>query len=236
MSLGLRRAGGFVVGIVLFLIGFQLLQPNEGLVQTGVTIALASVLTALGIGVIAAAALPQTLEVSGEEFKPLGISVKASGGAAVFLLTLGFIYYMKDVEGAAAPDPRPSASASQTIASGTPTPTPTPMSTPGEQLASGEDVAPAPVSALENNSTFAEERQELSAPQSSNFYLAWTWCSACCPQGPDYCQQVGLGQGTNPQQAALYAAQMCINNGGQSETCQANVQYLSADDLAEMGF
>jgi hypothetical protein len=48
MSVTLRRAGGFVVGIVLFLFGFSLLQPMEGVVQTGVTIALASVLTALG--------------------------------------------------------------------------------------------------------------------------------------------------------------------------------------------
>jgi hypothetical protein len=237
MGLGLRRAGGFVVGFVLFLVGFGLLQPSEGMVQTGVTIALASVLTALGIGVIAAAALPQTLEVSGEEFKPLGISVKASGGAAVFLLTLGFIYYMKDVEGARAPDPRPSASATQVAeASGAPTPTPTPVASAGEQLASGEEVAPAPVSALENNSTFAEARQDFAAPQSGNFYLAWTWCSTCCPQGPDYCQQVGLGQGQDPDQAAYFAAEMCIRNGGQPDTCQANVQYLSADDLAELGY
>jgi len=234
MGLGLRRAGGFVVGFVLFLVGFFLLQPTEGMVQTGVTIALAAVLTALGIGVIAAAALPHTIEVSGQQFKPLGLDVKASGGAAVFLLTLGFIYYMKDVEGARAPDPAPSAT-SQVVEGGVSTPTPTPMATPGEQLASGEEVAPAPVSALENNAAFADVRQELAAPQSSDYYLAWTWCSACCPQGPDYCEQVGVGQGASPDDAAYSAAEMCINNGGQSDTCQANVQYLSADDLAEMG-
>ena len=236
MSVGLRRAGGFVVGFVLFLVGFSLLQPTEGVVQTGVTIALAAVMTALGIGVIAAAALPHTLEVSGQQFKPLGLDVKASGGAAVFLLTLGFIYYMKDVEGARAPEPRPSATASEVADGGQPTPTPTPVATPGEQLASGEEVAPAPVSALENNAAFSGMRRELAAPQSSNFYLAWTWCSACCPQGPDYCQQVGLGQGQTPDDAAYYAAEMCIRNGGVPDTCQANVQYLSADDLAEMGF
>lgn len=230
MSLGLRRAGGFVVGFVLFVFGFSLLQPDSGLAQTGVNVALASVLTALGIGVIAAAALPQTLEVSGEEFKPLGLSVKASGGAAVFLLTLGFIYYMKDHQGAGSPNPAPSA----TQIAGTPTPTP--MASPGEQLASGKEVAPAPVSALENNAAFAGVREELSAPQSSNYYLAWTWCSACCPQGPDTCQQVGIGEGANPNDAAYYAAEMCIRNGGVPDTCQANVQYLSADDLAEMGY
>jgi hypothetical protein len=233
MSLGLRRAGGFVIGLVLFLIGFSLLQPAAGVVQTGVTVALASVLTALGIGVIAAAALPQTLEVGGEDFKPLGLSVKASGGAAVFVLTLGFIYYMKDVEGARMPDPAPSESSSPVAGV---TPTPTPVATPGEQLASGEEVAPAPVSALENNAAFADVRQELAGPQSTNFYVAWTWCSACCPQGPDFCQQAGIGQGASPDDAAYYAAEMCIRNGGLADTCQANVQYLSADDLAEMGF
>lgn len=235
MGLGLRRAGGFVVGFVLFLVGFSLLQPTAGTAQTGVTVALASVMTALGIGVIAAAALPQTLEVSGEEFKPLGLSVKASGGAAVFLLTLGFIYYMKDVEGARMPDPVATASP---VAGASPAVTPTAAATAGEQLASGEAVAPAPVSALENNAAFAGVREELAAPQSQagNFYLAWTWCSACCPQGPDYCQQVGIGQDPNPDNAAYYAAEMCIRNGGVADTCQANVQYLSAEDLAEMGF
>lgn len=230
MGVGLRRAGGFVVGFALFLFGFMLLQPDNGLAQTGVNIALASVLTALGIGVIAAAALPQNLEVGGEDFKPLGISVKASGGAAVFLLTLGFIYYMKDVEGARAPDPAPSASASQVV-EGEATPAPA----PDEDLAAGE-ATPAPASALANNSTFEAAREELSAQQSSNYYLAWTWCSTCCPQGPDYCQQVGLGEGAAPEDAAYYAAEMCIRNGGVPGTCQANVQYLSAEDLAELGY
>jgi len=230
MSLGLRRAGGFVVGIVLFLIGFSLLQPSEGMVQTGVTIALASVLTALGIGVIAAAALPQTLEVSGEEFKPLGISVKASGGAAVFLLTLGFIYYMKDHENALGPEPAPSESASQIVEGDAP-----PAEEGSEDVAASE-ATPAPASALANNSTFEAARQDLSTTQSSSYYLAWTWCSACCPEGPDYCEQVGLGEGPSPEDAAYYAAEMCIRNGGVPDTCQANVQYLSADDLAEMGY
>jgi hypothetical protein len=236
MGLGLRRAGGFVVGFVLFLFGFMLLQPSSGIAQTGVNIALASVLTALGIGVIAAAALPNNLEVSGQEFKPLGLSVKASGGAAVFVLTLGFITYMKDLEGGRTPTPEPTASASQVVEA-TPAVTPTPVASPGEQLASGEEVAPAPVSALENNAAF-DMRQNLSTAQSqaSDFYLAWTWCSACCPQGPDYCQQVGLGQGQSPDDAAYYAAEMCIRNGGHADTCQANVQYLSADDLAELGY
>lgn len=235
MGLGLRRAGGFVVGFVLFLFGFMLLQPTNGLAQTGVNVALASVLTALGIGVIAAAALPHTLEVSGQQFKPLGLDVKASGGAAVFLLTLGFIYYMKDHQGALPPSSQPSASATQVTDGGQ---TPAPAETAGEQLVANENAEPAPVTALQNNSAFAEMRQELAVPQSqaANYYLAWTWCSACCPQGPDYCPQVGLGEGPSPDEAGYYAAEMCIRNGGQPETCSANVQYLSAEDLAEMGY
>jgi hypothetical protein len=232
MGLGLRRAGGFVVGIVLFLFGFMLLQPDSGIAQTGVNVALASVLTALGIGVIAAAALPQTLEVSGQEFKPLGVSVKASGGAAVFLLTLGFIYYMKDHQGALATFPEPTATQ---VAEGEVTPTP---AATGEPLVDDPDAEPAPVAALANNSAFAEMREQLAAPQSqaAGYYLAWTWCSTCCPQGPDYCPQVGLGEGPTPDEAGYYAAEMCIRNGGVPQTCSANVQYLSADDLAQMGY
>lgn len=238
MATGMRRAGGFVVGIILFLIGFSLLQPAEGIVQTGTTTALAAVLTALGIGVIAAAALPQTLEVGGSDFKPLGVSVKASGGAAVFVLTLGFLYYMKDVEGAALPHPQPTASATQ-VAEGTATPgaEPSPQASEaaGEEFAASDEIvgpAPPPV----NNAAFEQMRQQLAAPQSSTYYLAWTWCTACCPQGPDYCQQVGLGEGATPQDAGYYAAEMCVRNGGYADTCAANVQYLSANDLAEMGY
>jgi hypothetical protein len=236
MATGMRRAGGFVVGIVLFLIGFSLLQPSAGIVQTGVTTALAAVLTALGIGVIAAAALPQTLEVGGTDFKPLGVSVKASGGAAVFVLTLGFIYYMKDVEGAVGPPPAASATE---IAGATPTTEPTPAATEAasEDLAAGDAgaiAAPAPPPA--SNAAFQQLRQQLEAPQSGDYYLAWTWCSACCPQGPDSCAQVGLGEGPSPDEAGYYAAEMCVRNGGYADTCSANVQYLSANDLAELGY
>lgn len=231
MATGMRRAGGFVVGIVLFLIGFSLLQPAEGIVQTGITTALAAVLTALGIGVIAAAALPQTLEVGGENFKPLGMSVKASGGAAVFVLTLGFIYYMKDVEGAQfAPAPQetavaegPQDTAEQTQA----------VPQAGETLAAAD--TPQPAAAIPDNPDFTHFEQQI-APQSANYYVAWTYCSTCCPQGPDFCDQVGIGQGASADDAAYLAAEMCIRNGGVPQTCASNVQYLSADDLRELGY
>lgn len=237
MATGMRRAGGFVVGIVLFVIGFSLLQPSAGIVQTGVTTALAAVLTALGIGVIAAAALPQTLEVGGSDFKPLGVSVKASGGAAVFVLTLGFIYYMKDVEGAVG-QPQPAATATA-IAGETPTNEPLPEASEAasEDLAAGDvETVPAPAPPPASNAAFQQMRQQLEAPQSGDYYLAWTWCSACCPQGPDNCGQVGLGEGASVDEAGYAAAEMCVRNGGYADTCVANVQYLSASDLAELGY
>ena len=232
MGSGLRRAGGFVIGLVLFLFGFSLLQPDSGLAQTGVNVALAAVLTALGIGVIAAAALPHTLEVSGQQFKPLGLDVKASGGAAVFLLTLGFIYYMKDHQGALAAPPEAPATE---VAGNAPAPTSRPT---GEPLAPDPEAEPAPITALANNAAFDELRQQFAAPQAqaAGYYLAWTWCSTCCPQGPDYCAQVGLGEGPTPDEAGYYAAEMCIRNGGVPQTCAANVQYLSAEDIAELGY
>jgi hypothetical protein len=228
MSVTLRRAGGFVVGIVLFLFGFSLLQPMEGVVQTGVTIALASVLNALGIGVIAAAALPHTIEVSGQQFKPLGLDVKASGGAAVFLLTLGFIYYMKDVEGAGnVPAPQETA-----VAQGPPDPAET---DPPAGEASPVARSSQPVAAIPDNPGFSGFEQQIE-PQSANYFVAWTYCNTCCPQGPDFCEQVGIGEGGNADQAAYMAAEMCIRNGGVPQTCSANVQYLTAQDLRELGY
>ena len=78
----------------------------------------------------------------------------------------------------------------------------------------------------------------VAAPQSqaAAYYLAWTWCSTCCPQGPDFCPQVGMGEGPTPDEAAYYAAEMCVRNGGVPQTCSANVQYLSADEIAELGY
>lgn len=223
----LHRAGGFVVGIVLFLIGFSLLQPSEGMVQTGVTIALAAVMTALGIGVIAAAALPQSLEVGGEDFKPLGMSVKASGGAAVFVLTLGFIYYMKDHQGALMAEPRPVASATE-VAEGPAGAAPTTAAE--EELAAVEEPASPPAPLLDTSMVQQFQQQQV-PPQASYSteysYLAATWCSSCCPDGPDYCDQVGVSFGADPQQASVGAIQMCTQNGGYQDTCTANVEYMA---------
>ena len=230
MGVTLKRAGGFVVGIALFLFGFSLLQPIEGVVQTDITTALAAVLTALGIGVIAAAALPHELEVSGQQFKPLGLDVKASGGAAVFLLTLGFIYYMKDAEGVGRPEPQETtvAQGPQDAAEQART-EPQPGETP--PVAS----SPQTAAAIPDNPDFSRFEQQI-APQSVNYFVAWTYCSSCCPQGPDYCDQVGIGEGANADQAGYLAAEMCIRNGGVPQTCSANVQYLSSDDLRELGY
>jgi hypothetical protein len=229
----LERAGGFVVGIVLFLVGFSLLQPSEGIVQTGITTALAAVLTALGIGVIAAAALPHSIEVNGQQFKPLGLDVKASGGAAVFLVTLGFIYYMKDVQGAVSPQPQPS----ETTATLEPGETPVPAASETVQLSA--EVLPPPQQSpapIPDNADFARFSQQVAPPQTANYFVAWTYCSSCCPQGPDYCQQVGIGEGANAEQAGSMAYEMCVGNGGVAQTCAANVQYISAADLQELGW
>ena len=232
----LERAGGFVVGIVLFLFGFSLLQPADGIVQTGVTTALAAVLTALGIGVIAAAALPHSIEVSGEQFKPLGLDVKASGGAAVFLLTLGFIYYMKDAEGAqAAPARQDQAEAADARQPGEDAgPEQAQADAKGAEGAAAAGPAPPPT-AIPDNPDFAQFRQQM-APQSVNYYVAWTYCSSCCPQGPDFCDQVGIGEGASAEEAGIMAANQCALNGGVPQTCLANVQYLSASDLSELGY
>ena len=65
------RATGFVCGLFLVIVGFSLLTPEAGVTQTPLTGSLICVITALGIGVIAASLLPNTMTVGGEKLKPL---------------------------------------------------------------------------------------------------------------------------------------------------------------------
>ena len=121
--------------------------------------------------------------------------------------------------------------------SGNPTePLPQASEAASEDIPAAEATLAAPAPPPARNAAFQQLREQLAAPQSSDYYLAWTWCSACCPQGPDYCGQIGVAEGSSPDEAGYGAAQMCVANGGYADTCSANVQYLSASDLAELGY
>jgi hypothetical protein len=171
--------------------------------------------------VIAVAALPHEIGVSGEKFRPLGLNVKASGGAAVFLVTLGFIYYMKDEQRAQRPPTE------QTERQARQEEERRAVDPPREEASAAPEQPPA-------TATPAIER--LAAPvatpsvQSIGYYQAWTYCSACCPAGPEFCEQIGFGEGTSVQQASAAAIEQCAANGGIPQTCAGNVQLYSGDE------
>jgi hypothetical protein len=210
LSTTVGRIVGFIAGLFLVIIGFGLLTKDSGLEQSNQVIALISVLIALGIGVIAASLLPNSITVEGKEVKPLGLGINATGGAGFFIITLIFLFYFeadppKAKAGGDSPEvpiatPTPGQSAAATPDTGTP-PNDTPTGTP-----------PAPVQQAPRNQ-----------PQQSYFRVR-TYCSICCPAGPENCPQVGFGEGSSYEAAASSAVQMCVANNGRVESCDFNVE------------
>jgi hypothetical protein len=201
------KAAAVIVGIFLLLFAVGMLMEGSGFTQTGRNSALAYIIALLGVGLVGAAFLGDTLSVSGDKLGPFG-KIAATGGAAIFVVGLLFIYSTSESSGEAKPEPTPTQSTS-----------PAPTQDPGEQPAGPQAIAtntstpPAPV------------------PVASQTYYAWTYCSACCPYGPDGCPQIGFGEGPSSQVASAQAIEECVFNNGIAQTCAANVQLYAGDDL-----
>ena len=218
----LGRVAGFAAGLFLVIVGFSLFTKESGLTQTGQVTALISVLIALGIGVMAASLLPDTITLEGKEVKPLGIGLNATGGAGFFIITLIFLFYFDGNTPDPEPEPEP-----VPIASGEPgpTPSPTPSATPSPEPSEPAQQAPVGLAAsggavpLSGPST---PYPAASQPQ-QGYFRAQTYCSICCPDGPQNCPQVGYGEGASLEEAALRAAEMCVINQGYAESCLINV-------------
>lgn len=219
----LGRVTGFLVGLFIVIVGFSLFTKESGLTHTGQVTALISVLIALGIGVMAASLLPNTITIEGKEVKPLGLGLNATGGAGFFIITLIFLFYFDGKS----PEPEPGKEGPEVIASGAPDPAPTatPPANPKPSTAPSDTSSAAPVGLasgavpLSGQSTPAPAYQQ---PQQS-YYRVQTYCSICCPQGPQNCAQVGYGESYSLEEAALQAAQMCVANQGYAESCTINL-------------
>ncbi len=197
------RVVGLIAGLFLVIIGFSLLTPEAGLPQSGTTHALISVLTALGIGVIGASLLPNSMTLDGKEVKPLGIGLNASGGAAFFIVTLVFLFYSADKKSEAQPN------------------------TPVEQTEIEKPKSnPVNVEAEKPVAQNEVKSAQISSPVTSKkiLYRYRTYCDTCCPTGPSGCPQYGLGQSYVEAEAASMAIDICIANGGVASNCNANVE------------
>lgn len=226
------RIGGLVVGLFIIVLGFSLLTQEAGIDGSARTKALVYALTALGIGVTAASLLPNSLNISGEKFKPLGASFQATGGAAFFVATLIFLFYTEDTPpaqgkeqpvidgggkqaggGGETPGPSPNPT---TVASPSPAPQPSPEVQPQPQQAPQQLVALQP-------GLIANPYGPAPA-NTSNITRVRTYCSDCCPGGPSGCGQVGGAQSYSIDEAELAAYGMCLQNGGTESGCLFNLE------------
>ncbi len=206
------KLGSVLVGLVLLLVGLSMLEADV-YEQTATRVGMASVLSALGMGIVATVLLPHSLEVSGKQFKPLGLDVKASGGAAVFIVVLAFLYFSNDKSDAADPGNKPETQETRTVDAGIGADTDeTIEQTPDTQ---DTDTPPPPPASSPAQST-------TQPPASQAYYYAETFCSDCCPN-PSYCDQVGYGEGSTPERARQRAVQECQAAGG-GPTCGSNVR------------
>ncbi len=241
------KLGTVAFGFFLMLMGLVLLDPAQ-YTQSATQVGLGSVVTAFGMGIIATVFLPRSIEVGGERFKPLGLDVKASGGAAVFIVVLAFLYFTNTPTPAGA---EPAPVAENGAFNG------------GEPVAiagGGEAQVPAVTANPAGAQTAAPQNQAISQPAAPNLakgmaspaqpalpnqlaseisqatlepgiHLAWTYCSTCCPQGPDLCPHASWGMALDAQQAADTAILYCAQSGGTEQSCRQNVVFATAADL-----
>ncbi len=235
MNSAAARIGGLVVGLFIIILGFSLLTQEAGLDGSARTKALVYALTALGIGVTAAALLPNTLTVGGEQIKPLGASFQATGGAAFFVATLIFLFYTEDTHPAQGREDQAEVEREQQ-ADGTedgegdtpPTPAanePTPFAQPGAGAAEPQQMLQAQQSAGLQPGFIANPYGPAPA-NPTRITRVRTYCSDCCPAGPSGCVQVGGAQSYDVDEAEIGAYAMCVENGGLEATCLINLEHF----------
>ena len=166
--------------------------------------------------------LPHAIEVGGQQVKPFGIDVKASGGAAVFVLALAFFYFSNPAAGEDKPAPQETATPAPT---GSPTDAPTgePTGTPSDEPTDGPPDPAPPVQTAVQPGPLADPFGSQS-PLPRGMSRARTYCSQCCNGNPIGCPSVGGGIAYSYQDAAQIAFQMCVENGGVDQYCYANMQ------------
>ena len=96
------KAFSLLVGLILIVFGTALLTGEFGS-GTGPLQAIASLIVALGVAAVGAVILSGVVSTSGSEIKPFGLSVEATGGFALFVITLVFLLSFPGDQGGATP-------------------------------------------------------------------------------------------------------------------------------------
>lgn len=243
-----------VIGLALLVFGLAAVMPDESQ-PNGSMLALGALFAALGAGILASVLLPHKIQVGGEKVQPLGLDVKASGGAAVFIVALCFIYFSnaQSIEASKVRDAEATPSVAQTQQ------TPSDGTVAQEQPGTGETPdnqtqAPSGQTDLAVNEgeyasdwTDMEEDIPLSVqppvgavyvpspgylnnPYNESYSLApglvkvRTYCSSCCPAGPQMCAQAGGAASFDLLEATQGAIDLCIQRAGNPAMCSANTE------------
>jgi len=96
------KAFSLLVGLILIVFGTMLLTGAFG-ANTGPLQGIASLIVALGVAAVGAVILSGVVSTSGTEIKPFGLSVEATGGFALFVITLVFLLSFPGEQGSATP-------------------------------------------------------------------------------------------------------------------------------------
>ncbi|UAB78807.1 hypothetical protein INR77_03585 [Erythrobacter sp. SCSIO 43205] len=231
-----------IIGLGLLLFGLVAVIPDEAGTNSSM-LAIGALLAALGAGLVASVLLPHTIEVNGEKIQPLGVDVKASGGAAVFLIALGFIYLSNGQSIEAAKN---ASNGGETVAAEQ---TETSVGSEDGALAAEISDADEPFEEEEFTEDWSEPEAAIpldTAPPAAATYVpgpgylnnpyndtysmapglvrARTYCSTCCPMGPQMCAQAGGAASYDIMEAGQAAIALCIQRAGNPATCTANVE------------
>lgn len=214
MSSIIGRVIGAVVGLLLIFMAVGGFESDMGTSQSNMGKALLALLAALGVGILGAAMLPNTITVDGKDIKPLGLGLNATGGAAFFVVALIFIYYTNS--GDAKADSKPPLEEEVKEDQDT------------EKKADDADpVDPEKTDDPKKPTDRADpepERETASKSDERIVYRYRTYCHTCCPMGPNNCPQVGFGRSYSEDAAVNMAIDRCVANGGLVPTCELNIE------------
>ena len=209
---GWGKAAASIVGLVLVLFGLGMVIPDGDTGQSLIEHALGALMAALGAAILATTFLPHKLDINGKQVQPLGIDLKASGGMAVFIVALLFIFAILQLDKAQDEAERNGDTDSE-------------QEDGNAQANDDESAEESAEDSVEDREEPArnmpeEAQQELRQnappplpPGMEPYWFAETWDKNLCSDERD-CAFVGFSEGATEERAIRNAVEACYREGG----------------------